>query len=50
MTDGHFNGYDPFRFPEVFDSINLDDVLDFLRKNITEDRSVFCEIVPKEET
>ena len=48
MTEGHFNGYDPFRFPEVFDSISLEDVLAFLRENITEERAVFSEIVPKE--
>lgn len=48
LTEGQFGGYDPFRFPEVFDSITQEDVLDFLRENVTADRSAFSEIVPKE--
>ena len=48
MTEGCFNSYDPLRFPETFDSIGPDDLLAFLRENITEERSVLSEIVPKE--
>ncbi len=48
MTEGHFNGYDPFRFPEVFDTIRQEDVLEFLRDNITAEHAVLSEIVPKE--
>ena len=48
MTEGQFNGYDPFRFPEVYDSIRTEDVLDFLRENVTEDRAVLSQIVPKD--
>lgn len=48
LTEGRFGGYDPFRFPEVFDSITQEDVLDFLRDNVTADRAVLSEIVPKE--
>ena len=47
LSEGYFNGYDPFRFPEVFDSITKEDVAAFLRDNITEERAVLSEIVPK---
>ena len=48
LTEGYFGGYDPFRFPEVFDAITQQDVLDFLRDNVTAERSALSEIVPKE--
>lgn len=47
LTEGYFHGYDPFRFPQVFDSITRDDVAAFLRDNICADRAVLSEIVPK---
>ena len=47
LTEGYFRGYDPFRFPQVFDSITKDDILAFLRENLREERAVFSEIVPK---
>ena len=48
LTEGCFGGYDPFRFPQVFDSIRQEDVLEFLQDNVTPERSAFSEIVPKE--
>ena len=48
FTEGCFGGYDPFRFPQVFDAVSQSDVLDFLRENVSADRAVFSEIVPKE--
>lgn len=48
LTEGYFDGCDPFRFPEVFDSISQQDVLDFLRENVRPERAVLSEIVPKE--
>ena len=48
LTEGYFHGYDPFRFPQVFDSITKEDVEAFLRDNITQDRAVLSEIVPRE--
>jgi len=48
LTEGCFGGYDPFRFPQVFTSITQEDVLAFLRDNLTEERAVLSEIVPKE--
>ena len=47
LTEGYFRGYDPFRFPQVFDSITKDDILAFLRENLREERAVLSEIVPK---
>lgn len=48
LSEGYFHGYDPFRFPQIFDSITKADIVEFLRENITEERSVFSEILPKE--
>ena len=48
LTEGHFGGFDPFRFPQVFESVTQEDVLDFLRANVREDRVALSEIVPKE--
>ena len=48
LTEGCFGGFDPFRFPEVFDSLTQEDVLAFLRDNVRPDRAVLSEIVPKE--
>ena len=50
LTEGYFHGYDPLRFPQVFDTIGKDDIAAFLRENITEDRAVLSEIVPKDDT
>ena len=47
LSEGYFHGYDPLRFPQVFDTITKEDVVDFLRRNITEERCVLSEIVPK---
>ena len=48
LTEGYFGGYDPFRFPQVFEAVTQEDVLSFLRENVTADRAVLSEIVPKE--
>ena len=47
LSEGYFYGYDPFRFPQVFDTITKDDITAFLRENLTADRAVLSEIVPK---
>lgn len=47
LTEGYFHGYDPLRFPQVFETITKDDVAAFLRENVTEERAVLSEIVPK---
>ena len=46
MTEGYFHGYDPFLFPEVFESITPEDICAFLRDNITPEHCVLSEIVP----
>ena len=48
MAEGCFQGYDPCRFPEVYDSITVEDVLDFLRRNMTRDHMALSVITPKE--
>ena len=48
LMEGYFHGYDPLRFPQVFDTITKDDITAFLRDNITGDRMVLSEIVPRE--
>ena len=48
MAEGCFQGYDPYRFPEVYDSITVEDVLDFLRRNMTRDHMALSVINPKE--
>lgn len=47
LSEGYFCGYDPFRFPQAFDTITKEDITAFLRENITEERAVLSEIVPK---
>ena len=47
LSEGYFHGYDPLRFPQVFDTITKNDIENFLRENITEERAVLSEIVPK---
>ena len=47
-ADGCFQGYDPFRFPEVYDSITQQDLLDFIRDNIRPERMALSIIYPKE--
>ena len=47
LSEGYFHGYDPLRFPQVFDTITKEDVAEFLRRNVTEERCVLSEIVPK---
>lgn len=48
MAEGCFQGYDPYRFPEVYDSITVEDVMDFLRQNMTRDHMALSVITPKE--
>ena len=47
LSEGYFHGYDPFRFPQVFDSITKADIAAFLKENILAERMVLSEITPK---
>ena len=49
MAEGRFQGYDPYRFPEIYDSITAADVLAFLRENVTRRHMALSVIAPKEE-
>ena len=48
MAEGCFHHYDPYRFPEVYDSITQQDVLDFIRENFVESHMALSVIYPKE--
>ncbi len=50
MAEGCFDGYDPCRFPEVYDSLTQQDLLDFIRENICESRMALSVIEPKEDS
>mgnify|MGYP000378319899 FL=1 len=49
VADGAFRGFDPFRFPEVYDSVTCADVEAFLRESIVEERSALSILIPKKE-
>ena len=49
MAEGCFAGFDPYRFPEVYDSITADDLIAFIGENIVESRMALSVIEPKEE-
>lgn len=46
LAEGYFCGFNAFRFPQLFDSITKDDVVEFLRDNIIPERSVISRILP----
>ena len=46
LADGAFRGFDPYRFPEVYDTITKADVEAFLRENIVEERRAMSLLVP----
>ena len=49
IADGTFRGFDPFRFPELYDSVTRADVEAFLRESILEERSALSILQPKKE-
>ena len=48
MVEGHFHGYDAYRFPEAYDSISQEDILAFIRENFTREHMAVSIIEPKE--
>ena len=46
----HFSGFDYFRFPEVYESVKIEDVQEFIRENVTRQKCSLSVIEPKEET
>ena len=49
LADGYFRGFDPFLFPEVYDSLTKADVEAFLRENVVESRCALSIVTPKKE-
>ncbi|MCI2056091.1 MAG: insulinase family protein [Oscillibacter sp.] len=47
LTEGYFHGYDTLRFPQVFDTIEKEDVTAFLKENLTEEHTVLSQILPR---
>ena len=45
----YFDGYDYFRFPELFRQVTREDVLDFLRENVKTEHSAMSVVCPREE-
>lgn len=45
----HFSGFDYFYFPEVYESVKIQDVQEFIRNTVTEERCSLSVIEPKEE-
>lgn len=46
LTEGYFRGFDYFRFPEIFDTVEKADVEGFLRENFTPERAALSVIQP----
>ncbi len=49
LADGCFRGFDPYRFPEVYDAVTKADIEDFLRENVVESRRATSCLVPGSE-
>ncbi|MBQ2829480.1 MAG: insulinase family protein [Oscillospiraceae bacterium] len=49
LAEGTFRGFDPNRFPELYDSIEKADIEAFIRENIVAERAVLSVIEPKED-
>lgn len=45
----HFSGFDYFGFPEVYESVKIEDVQEFIKTTVTEARCSMSVIEPKEE-
>ena len=45
----HFSKYDYFRFPEIYRSIEVADILHFIERVVTADRCSLCVITPAQE-
>jgi predicted Zn-dependent peptidase len=46
LTEGQFAGYDPLRFPQVFDSIRQEDILAFIREELSPEHGALSTVVP----
>ena len=48
MCAYHFSGFDYFRFPSIYQQIQVDEVLEFLERVIQPERCSLSVIYPKE--
>ena len=49
LAQGHFAGEEPFRFPEVFETVGKADVEAVIRRWMTPARTGLSIVLPKEE-
>lgn len=49
MAEGHFRGFDYYRFPEIFETVTKADVEDFLRTNVRRENAAISIIYPPQE-
>ena len=49
MAEGCFAGFDPYRFPEIYDSITRNDLVAFIRDHIVAEHMAVSIIDPKED-
>lgn len=49
MAEGHFRGFDYYRFPEIFETVTRADVEDFLRTNVRRENAAISIIYPPQE-
>ncbi len=47
LAENYFHGVDAFSFPEVFDTIRKEDIEEFLRQNIAEERCALSVVYPR---
>ena len=45
----HFSRFDYFRFPAVYETVEAEDILTFIRQTVTPERACLCVIYPNEE-
>ena len=45
----HFSGVDYFRFPEIYEKVKAQDVLQFIADNVKEENCCLSVVAPKEE-
>ena len=49
VSEGCFQGYDPFRFPEVYDSLTREDAQAMIARWVTPERTALSVVRPREE-
>lgn len=48
LVEGCFDGFDPLRFPEMYDSVTAEELLAFIRENLCREHMALSVVYPKE--